>query len=188
MDGESLLRPGGIVEIVGGLSSGRTSLLTTCIRDLTRAGAVAALVDVDHTFDPASAERAGVELRRLLWVRCQGRRDAALSALDALVRCPGFALVALDVGESPPRLSMADAFRLRLSARRAGVTLLLVGRRRMAGSAAALSVATSREALAWTGPGRRPTRLAGMRTAVQVIRKQQAASPSDGGWRAWWTA
>jgi hypothetical protein len=185
---QSLLRAGAIVEIVGGLSSGRTSLLTTCIRDVTRAGAVAALVDVDHTFDPASAACAGVALPRLLWVRCEGRRDAALAAVDALVRCPGFALVALDVGESPPRLSMADAFRLRLSARRAGVTLLLVGRRRMAGSAAALSVATSREALTWTGPGRRPTRLAGMRTAVQVIRKQQAASPSDGGWRAWWTA
>ena len=185
---EMLLRPGSIVEIVGGLSSGRTSLLTTCIRDLTRAGAVAALVDVDHTFDPASAERAGVDLRRLLWVRCEGRRDAALSAVDALVRCPGFALVALDVGESPPRLPMAAAFRLRLATRRAGVTLLLVGRWRMAGSAAALSVATSCEALAWTGPGRRPTRLAGMRTAVQVIREQQAASTTDGAWRAWWTA
>jgi hypothetical protein len=185
---DSLVRPGAIVEIIGGLSSGRTSLLTTCIRDVTRAGAVAALVDADHVFDPLSAERARVDLRRLLWVRCDGRRDAALRAVDVLVRCPGFALVALDVGESPPRVSLAVAFRLRLAVRRAGVALLLVGRRRLAGSAAALCVSTSREAVAWTGPGRRPTRLAAMRTAVHVIRSQQSALPDEDGWRGWWTA
>jgi RecA/RadA recombinase len=188
MGEHSLLRVGAIVEIVGGLSSGRTSLLTTCIRDVTQAGAVAALVDADDTFDPRGAERAGVDLRRLLWVRCEGRRDAALRAVDLLVRCPGFALVALDAGESPPRLSMAAGFRLRLAVRRAGSTLLLVGRRRMAGSAAALCVATTREGLAWTGPARQPTRLAGMRSAVQVIRKQQTGLPADNAWRAWWTA
>jgi hypothetical protein len=188
MRDESVLRPGAIVEIVGGLSSGRTSLLTTCIRDVTRSGAVAALIDTDHVFDPLCADRAGVDLRRLLWVRCEGRRDAALRAVDLLVRCPGFALVVLDTGESPPRLPLDAAFRLRLAVRRAGVALLLVGRRRLAGSAAALCVSTSREALAWTGPGRRPTRLAGMRTAVHVLRNQQAVAPGAEAWRAWWTA
>jgi hypothetical protein len=86
------------------------------------------------------------------------------------------------------RLSLDAAFRLRLAVRRAGVALLLLGRRRLAGSAAALCVSTSREALAWAGPGWRPTRLAGMRTAVHVIRNQQAVTPGAEAWRAWWTA
>src|ERR671935_141696 len=95
-----------VVEIVGRLSSGRTSLLTVWLRDVTQAGGVAALVDADEAFDPWSAARAGVVLQRLLWVRAGGRRDAALRAADLLVRCRGIALVALDLGESPPRLSL----------------------------------------------------------------------------------
>jgi hypothetical protein len=113
-----IVRPGAITEVVGRLSSGRTSVLTTCLRDLTRAGAVVALVDADQAFDPASAAHAGLDLRRLLWVRCEGRRDVALRATDLLVRCPGFALIGLDVGESPPRLPLAGAFRLKLALRR----------------------------------------------------------------------
>src|SRR3989338_5124693 len=85
--------PGTITEIVGRLSSGRTSLLVACLGEVTGRGAVAALVDADGALDPASAARAGVDLARLLWVRCGGRRDVALRAADLLVRCPGFALV-----------------------------------------------------------------------------------------------
>src|SRR5438045_3884460 len=66
----SLVRAGTITEIVGELSSGRTSLMTACLRDVTAGGAAAALVDTDAAFDPASAARAGVVLSRLLWVRC----------------------------------------------------------------------------------------------------------------------
>jgi hypothetical protein len=104
--------------------------------------------------------RAGVDLRRLLWVRCGGRRDVALRATDLLVRCPGFALIGLDVGESPPRLPLAGAFRLKLAVRRSGAALLILGARRIAGAAAALALETARENLAWSGPGPTPTRLA----------------------------
>src|SRR5467141_5048015 len=102
----SWVRAGTITEIVGELSSGRTSLMTACLRDVTAAGGMAALVDADGAFDPASAARAGVVLAHLLWVRCGGRREAALAATDLLARCPGFALVALDAGETPPRVSL----------------------------------------------------------------------------------
>jgi hypothetical protein len=37
---------------------------------MTQANEVCALVDASDSFDPASAEAAGVELRRVLWVRC----------------------------------------------------------------------------------------------------------------------
>jgi hypothetical protein len=183
---DRLLRQGAMTELVGALSSGRTSVLTLCLRAATRRGLVA-LVDVDHAFDPVSAAAAGVDLRRVLWVRGEGRRRDALKAVDLLARCPGFALVALDVGESPPRLSLGSAFRLRLAARRSGVAVLVVGARRVVGGAASLSVQTRRDRLAWVGPSLMPRRLAGMCTGLQVVRKQGAPGPTEIE-RFWWTA
>src|SRR2546428_6214205 len=190
MTATSWVRAGTITEIVGELSSGRTSLMTACLRDVTAAGGMAALGDADGAVDPASAERAGVVLAHLLGVRCGGRRETALAATDLLARCPGFALVALDAGETPPRVSLGAAFRLRQAARRAGVALLLVGRRRVAGAGATLAVRTRRDALAWAGSRCAPTRLAGMRPRLQGIRNQGASSPPSETLdeRQWWTA
>jgi hypothetical protein len=182
-----LLRQGAITELVGPLSSGRTSVLALCLRVLTRRGAFAALVDVDHAFDPGSAVAAGVELRHLLWVRGEGRREAALRAVDLLARCPGFALVALDVGESSPRLPLDAAFRLRQAVRRSGVALLVLGARPVVGGAARLVVRTRRDRLAWMGSGPMPRRLAGMRTGLHVVRKQGASWPAEPE-PLWWTA
>ncbi len=167
---DQLLRQGAITEIVGPLSSGRTSLFIACLRDVTRRGAVAAVVDAEQTFDPASAARAGVDLARLLWVRCGGRRDAALRAADRLVRCPGFALVGLDLGEMPPRLPPAAAFRLKFAVERTNAALLIVGRRRVAGSSASLVVETVRRGLDWAGPGPAPTHLARLLADVRILR------------------
>lgn len=174
-------RRGEITEIVGGLGSGRTSLFTAWLSEITRAGAVAAVVDVDDTFDPISAVRAGVDLRRILWMRCGGRRDAALRATDLLVRCPGFALVGLDTGEVPPRLAPAAAFRFKLAVRRADTALVIIGRRRVAGPSASLAIETVRHDLEWSGPGFRPTRLHGMCTRLQLLRPQSAAHPRASG-------
>lgn len=182
-----LLRQGAITELVGPLSSGRTSVLTLCLRSVTRSGGLVALVDVDHTFDPGSAAGAGVDLRRVLWVRGEGRRRDALEAVDLLARCPGFALVALDVGESPPRIALSAAFRLRMAARRSRATVLVVGARRVLGGAAMLSVRTQCDHLAWVGPSQVPRRLAGMRTGLHVVRKQGAPSLADSE-RLWWMA
>ena len=114
-----LVVEGGITEIFGRTSSGRTSLLVACLREVTRRGAMAALVDTDHVFDPRGAARAGVELSRVLWIRCGRRTDRALRAADLLVRCPGWALVALDTGAFTPPLSLAAAYRLKLAVLRA---------------------------------------------------------------------
>jgi hypothetical protein len=133
---------------------------------------VAALVDADDVFDPRSAARAGVEGRRLLWVRCGGRHRLALRAADLLLRCPGFALVALDLGERPARLSFAAAFRLRVAARRTGAALVILAGRRVAGPGASLALLTERCSLEWSGPPAAPTRLARMATAVHVLRRR----------------
>lgn len=180
---------GEITEIVGRPSSGRTSLLVACLGDVTRRSAIAALVDAEQTFDPVGATRAGVDLQRLLWVRCGGRRDVALRVADLLARCPGFALVALDLGERPPRIPLTLAFRLRLTVRRTGTALLILAGRRIAGSGAGLAVRTVRNRLEWSGPATVPTRLARVGTAVRVVRCRgglRAIVSPDETW--WWTA
>src|SRR6266852_2986143 len=68
-----LVVEGGITEIFGRPSTGRTSLLVACLREVTRRGAIAALVDTDHVFDPRGAARAGVELSRALWASRRSR-------------------------------------------------------------------------------------------------------------------
>ena len=180
-------RAGEITEIVGRLSSGRTSLLMAVLRRATRAGAATALVDVDDALDAVSAARAGVELDRLLWVRCGRRRDVALRAVDLLVRCPGFTIVALDLGELAPRLSLAVAFRLRLAARRSRVALVVLSSRRVAGAGAAFAVETVQAGVDWAGPARAATRLARLRSRVSVVRDRVAplAHPTE---LEWWCA
>lgn len=61
---------GALTEIVGPASSGRTSLLISLLAKMTANDEVCALVDAQDSFDPRSARAAGVELKRLLWVRC----------------------------------------------------------------------------------------------------------------------
>jgi hypothetical protein len=63
---------GALTEICGPPSSGRTSLLLSTLASLTQQQHVCALVDVSDSFDPLSAATAGVDLRQLLWVRCNG--------------------------------------------------------------------------------------------------------------------
>jgi recombination protein RecA len=184
-----MITSGEITEIVGRASSGRTSLLAACLAEVTRRGATVALIDAEQAFDPAAAARAGVDLGRLLWVRCGGRRDLALRATDLLVRCPGFALVALDLGERPPRVPLALAFRLRLAVRRTGTALLVMARRRIAGPGAGLALRAMRCGLHWEGPRAAPTRLARVGTTVEVLRCRGGLRhlvPPDATW--WWAA
>jgi len=67
---EGGLPVGAITEMVGTESSGRTSLALSFLAGITRAGSVCAWIDVLNTLDPESAAAAGVDLSRLLWVRC----------------------------------------------------------------------------------------------------------------------
>ncbi|HXZ80183.1 MAG TPA: hypothetical protein VEG30_09655 [Terriglobales bacterium] len=62
---------GALTEIIGHASSGRTSLLLSLLAAMTQRQEVCAVVDVSDNFDPASAQTAGLDLPRLLWVRCR---------------------------------------------------------------------------------------------------------------------
>jgi recombination protein RecA len=61
---------GAITELVGPECSGRTTLALSFLAGLTAEGKVCAWVDVSDTLDPQSAAAMGVDLHRLLWVRC----------------------------------------------------------------------------------------------------------------------
>ncbi|MGB6691057.1 MAG: recombinase RecA [Terracidiphilus sp.] len=61
---------GAITEMVGPECSGRTSLALSFLARITRAGSVCSWIDVCDGLDPESAAAAGVDLSRLLWVRC----------------------------------------------------------------------------------------------------------------------
>ncbi len=61
---------GCLTEIFGPASSGRTTLLLAALAGATRRGEFCAIVDASDALDPNSAAAAGVDLDRLLWVRC----------------------------------------------------------------------------------------------------------------------
>jgi hypothetical protein len=61
---------GCLTEICGPASSGRTTLLLAALAAATRRGEFCVLVDASDALDPHSVAEAGVELDRLLWVRC----------------------------------------------------------------------------------------------------------------------
>src|SRR5690242_13394078 len=61
---------GALTEIFGPASSGRTSMILAALADATRRQEVCALVDAGDSLHPESAAAAGLDLRRLLWIRC----------------------------------------------------------------------------------------------------------------------
>lgn len=61
---------GAVSELTGAECSGRTSVALSFLARVTEANKVCAWVDVSNAFDPASAAAVGVNLKKLLWVRC----------------------------------------------------------------------------------------------------------------------
>src|SRR5262245_21430639 len=86
---------GHISEITGGCSSGKTRFLLSLIAHATQQKEVVAWIDA-NALDPASAERVGVDLARLLWVRCSEPR-MILKAADILCRAGNFGMIVLDL-------------------------------------------------------------------------------------------
>jgi hypothetical protein len=174
---------GGLSEIVGPRSSGGGSLLLALLARAASRGGLVALVDGADSFDSETAERAGLDLRALLWVRCGGRLPPAWSAADLLARCPGFAAVALDVGAAES--AAPPSFGVRLQRAAAGNPAVIVVRapRHVTGSAAALVVSVRRVRARWVGAPRR-IRLGGLVSEARVLRSRfdpRLAAPG----RAW---
>ena len=147
---------GAITEIVGADSSGRTSLALSFLAQCTQASRVCAWVDVSDALHPESAAASGVDLARLLWIRCGAvtntilprggkpwsRIDQALRVTDLLLQAGGFGAVVLDMGSVAPefasRVPMATWFRYRAAAERSQASLLLLTQHACAKSSAGL--------------------------------------------------
>jgi len=81
------LARGCLTEICGTTSSGRTSVLLFALARATERGEICALVDASDAFDPASAAAAGMEMSRLLWVRCGEKFPSHKHPSAALTGC-----------------------------------------------------------------------------------------------------
>lgn len=61
---------GAISELTGPECSGRTSTALSFLARITDANKVCAWIDVSNSFGPESAASVGINLKKLLWVRC----------------------------------------------------------------------------------------------------------------------
>lgn len=67
---------GCVTELVGVESSGRTTIALSLLAATVSEDAAAAWIDVSDAFDPESAALSGVDLQRMLWVRCAELQSA----------------------------------------------------------------------------------------------------------------
>lgn len=166
---------GCLTEIFGAPSSGRASLLVSILAGAAARQEFCALVDAEDGFDPLSAAAAGVELSRLLWIRCGHNAEHALRAADLLLQGGGFGVVALDLGDTPARaarrISLTSWFRLRRAVEHTPTVLIAVSRQSNAKTCASLMLELSRQRAHWAGGGLDSSRLLdGMR--VNVARRK----------------
>jgi hypothetical protein len=140
---------GCLTEICGPASSGRTTLLLAALAAATQRGECCVLVDASDALDPQSAAAAGVELDRLLWIRCgenspEKSLEQLLRATDLLLESGGFGLIALDLGDLPPqaarRIPLTTWFRFRRAVEHTPTVLLAVERQSIAGSCSSLLI------------------------------------------------
>lgn len=183
---------GAITEICGPASSGRTSLLFSALAAATSAGEACAYVDTGDTFHPASAAAAGIELDRLLWVRCGGNPERALKCADLLVQAGGFGLIAFDIAGVQPgvarRIPLSAWFRLRRAIEPTRTVLALVEQQPNARTAASLILEMKPGQPLWSGTPRVSQLLGGashqallrkpVRSEVAHVRLSLRAEPS----------
>jgi recombination protein RecA len=68
---------GVLTELVGPESSGRTTVAMSLLAGVMRSERACAWIDVADTFDPEAGAANGIDLERLLWVRCGTAKGAS---------------------------------------------------------------------------------------------------------------
>jgi recombination protein RecA len=168
---------GALTEIAGPASSGRTSLLYSLLATVSSKQEFCVLLDVEDTFDSASATAAGVQLSQVLWVRCGGNVEHSLKAADMLAQAGGFGLVVIDLGDTPGkvvrRIPLVAWFRLRHAVENTRTALVVMAQQIHAHSCSALKIELSRSRALWRGqlPG---CILDGFEVAAQCSRNHRA--------------
>lgn len=172
---------GAMTEIFGPRSSGRTSLMYSILASAGRGQEYCALVDASDTFDPLTAESAGVPLGQLLWVRCGKEPENALKATDLLIQGGGFGVVMLDLGEVPEallrRFPLPVWYRLRRAVETTPTVLAVLETGPRIKPCTSLAIEMSRAGARWPGAHPDFRLLRGMEWDVAVrkpARRQQA--------------
>ena len=146
---------GGITEILGAASTGRTALAQWMIANASMGGEVVAVVDADDTFDPDSARKVGTDLGKLLWVQCGHSLDIALRAADLVLHNGGFGLIVLDLGDVVPgsiqRVPLSYWYRFQRAVEHTTTTLLIVAAQPVAKSCSVRQVCFEQQELRWRG-------------------------------------
>lgn len=175
---------GAVTEVTGAPSSGRTSAVTALLAQVTSRHETAAYIDALDSFDPASSARKGVELSRLLWVRCRGRIDIAFKATDAVVRGGGTRVVVLDLAGASisglRRIPAAAYVRLRHAVERTPSVLLVLADHALAGTAASATIRLTRTSAVWAGQHPTCRVLSDFRAVPPVVGGRGAASRRAG--------
>ena len=144
---------GSLIEIYGQPCSGRTSLMVKMLAAAIGRGETCALVDASDAFDPESGHAAGLDLDRLLWVRC-ARFDQAFRAAEWLLLGGGIGLLALDLSQAPPvqlqHVPLNVWFRLRRAVEHTPTVLAVLEQRPLAGTAASLVMEVHAESSGWS--------------------------------------
>lgn len=147
---------GCITEISGKASTGKTSFGLSALATSTQLGNTCAWVDVSDALSPETAAAAGVELKRLLWLRMSAERsqklidkpwsrlEQALRATDLLLQAGGFAAIVLDMSDVLPqhamRIQLGTWYRFRLAAEQSRTALILLTQLPYASSCTALAL------------------------------------------------
>jgi len=140
---------GGLSEIVGGPSSGCTSLAHSLVASATTRGEVTAIVDLPDALHPAALWSAGADLARVLWVRPPSL-PASLKCTELILGVGGFGVVILDLGSTPTsQLPLHVWPRLSRRAKQTGTVLAVLAPHRVAGSFATLSLQLTQERVRW---------------------------------------
>jgi len=152
---------GQMSEIVGPRSSGRTSIMLAMLAAATGRDDRMAVIDTFDQLDPESAAAAGVDLRKMLWVRGDGCTPAfpflasrqsgadralerALKATNLVLQAGGFGFVVLDLADAPAtalrRIPAATWMRLQRVLEGQQTVGLVMGSTPMSRSAGGVSV------------------------------------------------
>jgi hypothetical protein len=194
---------GGLTEVYGPASSGRTSMLLAALAASTKRDEICALVDVNDAFDPISAQEAEVNFEKLLWVRCgrspqkkfsapSNRRrecpvEQALRVTDLLLQSGGFGLVIIDLGDVAVklirRIPLTSWFRFRRAVENTPTVLFVIASVACAPACASLLLNVK-------GSGKKPSAISsqpsvpthsllwdGQRIEIEVIRSRMGRKP-----------
>jgi hypothetical protein len=149
---------GKMTEIAG--RGARFSVTVAALASATSIGEAAALIDRGDHFDPQLGAAAGIDLRRMLWVRPQTMKQA-VAAAEMLV-ATGFQLVIVDGGVPPIRGRAPDAAWVRLAraAEAHGAALLVSAPYPLTGTTSVAMLRTEPSRGRWCG---------GLLTAVETM-------------------